>query len=74
MGDNVSGLRIKVSELYAAPRVTDELIGKLEHQQYYVSNWTDEYGLFQTIRMEKTMMFVILVLIIAVAALIWFLL
>ena len=69
MGENVTGLRLKVSELYAAPRVTDELISKLEHQQYYVSNWTDEYGsFFQAIRMEKTMMFVILVLIIAVAA------
>lgn len=68
LGDNVSGLRLKVSELYAAPRVTDELIDKLSNQ-YYITNWTDEYGsFFQAIRMEKTMMFVILVLIIAVAA------
>lgn len=69
LGDNVTGLRLKVSELYAAPRVTDELIGKLDPGKYYVSNWTDEYGsFFQAIRMEKTMMFVVLVLIIAVAA------
>jgi lipoprotein-releasing system permease protein len=69
LGDNVTGLRLKVSELYAAPRVTDDLIDKLSSSHYFVSNWTDEYGsFFQAIRMEKTMMFVILVLIIAVAA------
>lgn len=69
MGDAVTGLRLKVSELYAAPRVTDELIQRLNSQDLFVSNWTDEYGsFFQAIRMEKTMMFVILVLIIAVAA------
>jgi lipoprotein-releasing system permease protein len=69
MGSNVSGLRLKVSDLYAAPRVTDELINRLDARNYMVSNWTDEYGsFFQAIQMEKTMMFVILVLIIAVAA------
>ncbi len=69
MGNAVTGLRLKVSELYAAPRVTDELIQRLNSQDLFVSNWTDEYGsFFQAIRMEKTMMFVILVLIIAVAA------
>jgi lipoprotein-releasing system permease protein len=69
MGENVTGLRLRVSELYAAPRVTDELIDNLDSGKYNISNWTDEYGsFFQAIRMEKTMMFVILVLIIAVAA------
>ncbi len=68
MDDNVSGLRIRVNNLYSAPKVTTELQSGL-NQAYLVSNWTDEYSAyFKAIRMEKTMMFFILVLIIAVAA------
>lgn len=68
LGDNVSGLRIRVNDLYSAPKVTSELQGGL-NQEYLVGNWTDEYSAyFKAIRMEKTMMFFILVLIIAVAA------
>jgi lipoprotein-releasing system permease protein len=68
LGDTVSGLRLKVSDLYAAPRVSDELENALA-ENYIISNWTQDYGaFFKAIRMEKTMMFIILLLIIAVAA------
>lgn len=68
LGENVSGLRLKVSDLYAAPQVTYELQSGFK-QQYLVSNWTEQYGdFFKAIKMEKTMMFFILILIIAVAA------
>ncbi len=65
--DNVSGLRLKVTDLYAAPKVTDELQQALPN--YFVGNWTQEFGpYFKAIQMEKSMMFIILVLIIAIAA------
>lgn len=66
--DRISGLRLKVNNLYAAPGVAQALQNFLP-EKYTVSNWTQEYGtFFKAIRMEKTMMFLILLLIIAVAA------
>lgn len=68
LGDAVTALRIKVNNLYAAPKVAEELQNHFP-SGYIVSNWTQEYGLFfKSIRMEKTMIFLILLLIIAVAA------
>ncbi|MGB6977421.1 MAG: lipoprotein-releasing ABC transporter permease subunit [Gammaproteobacteria bacterium] len=68
LGDSVSGLRLKVPDLYTAPKVASKLQNSLS-EQYTVSDWTQEYGtFFKAIRMEKSMMFFILVLIIAVAA------
>lgn len=68
LGDAVSGLRLKVSDLYIAPRVANAIQTGFQ-QQYLVTNWTDEYGdYFKAIKLEKTMMFFILVLIVAVAA------
>jgi lipoprotein-releasing system permease protein len=68
MQQAVSGLRLRISNLYAAPDVS----GRLENilpEGYRVSNWTQEYGpLFKSIRMEKTMIFMLLLFIIAVAA------
>jgi lipoprotein-releasing system permease protein len=67
-GQSVSGLRLKVSDLYAAPKVSNQLQEKLP-SRYLVSNWTQEYGTyFRAIRMEKSMIFFILILIVAVAA------
>jgi lipoprotein-releasing system permease protein len=65
--DNVSGLRLKVADLYSAPKVTEQL--QLALPELSVGNWTQEYGpYFKAIQMEKSMMFIILVLIIAIAA------
>lgn len=67
LGNSVTGLRLKVSDLYVAPQVADELQAGFQ-QQYLVSNWTQQYGdFFKTLKMEKTMMFFILALIIVVA-------
>lgn len=64
----VSGIRVKVNNLYAAPTVSNRIAGKVS-SQYVITNWTQEYGaFFKAIQMEKTMMFIILLLIIAVAA------
>jgi len=63
-----NGLHIKLNDIYAANSVTETLQGNLPIG-YFVSNWTQRYGaFFSTLGMEKTMMFVILLFIIAVAA------
>jgi lipoprotein-releasing system permease protein len=68
LGNGVSGLRIKINNLYVAPKVTDELF-KMLPAHYSVTNWTQQYGAyFKAISMEKTMMFIILLFIIAIAA------
>lgn len=65
--NNVTGLRLKVTDLYAAPRVSDQLQTSLPNN--FVGNWTNEFGAyFKAIQMEKSMMFIILILIIAIAA------
>jgi lipoprotein-releasing system permease protein len=68
LGDAVSGLKLRISDVYDAPRLTDE-IDRMLGEGYRVGNWTEQFGaFFQAVKMEKTMMFMILLLIIAVAA------
>lgn len=67
MGDSVTALRLRVNDLYAAPKVADELQRGFQ-QQYLITDWTQQYGdFFKTLQMEKTMMFFILALIVVVA-------
>lgn len=66
-GKAVSGLYLKLNNIYAAPLVTDQLNMKLDNT-YYASNWTEQFGaFFDALSMEKTIMFVILMLIVGVA-------
>lgn len=68
LGDNIAGLNLKVKELDRAPLVSAELETML-NGEYYISNWTHEFGpTFKAIQMEKTTMFIVLLFIIAVAA------
>ncbi|EKE01335.1 MAG: hypothetical protein ACD_21C00156G0002 [uncultured bacterium] len=68
LGNNVTGLHLKITDLYRAPLVSEELRAQFNYA-YDVSDWTYEFGpLFKAIRMEKTMMFIVLMFIIAVAA------
>lgn len=68
LGNAVSGLRLKLQDFYAAPQIS-EGISKLLPSNYIVSNWTEDYGsLFHAISLEKTMMFLILLLLVAIAA------
>jgi lipoprotein-releasing system permease protein len=70
MGDKVSGLRLKLDDLYRAPQVSRDLGLKLGPQgAYYISDWTEQHAnFFRAVQMEKRVMFVILTLIVAVAA------
>lgn len=68
LGQGVTGVRLKISDVYAAPGLAHHLREQLLGQ-YAVGDWTEQFGaFFQAVKMEKTMMFFILVLIIAVAA------
>lgn len=68
LGDDISGLKMKIDDIYQAQTISKQLSKQLG-ETYQVSNWTDSFGaFFQAVKMEKTMMFLILLLIIAVAA------
>lgn len=66
--DSVEALRISFDDLFLAPtRIWD--IARAVPGQNRVSNWTRTHGnLFQAIQMEKTMIGLLLLLIVAVAA------
>ncbi len=69
MGNKVSGLRLKINDLFDAQAMTSELDDSLQPLgQYYVSNWTQHTNIFKAIQLEKRVMFIILTLIVAVAA------
>lgn len=68
LGDAISGLKMKIMDIYQAPAMSKQLQDELG-DDYQVGNWTQQFGaFFQAVKMEKTMMFLILMLIIAVAA------
>jgi lipoprotein-releasing system permease protein len=68
MNDRVSGVRLKLDDLFAAPTVVRELAGSLG-QELRVSDWTRNHAnFFRAVQIEKNMMFLILLLIVAVAA------
>lgn len=68
LGSDISGIKMKISHVYQAPEISYKL-AKLLGDEFQVGNWTQQYGaFFEAIKMEKTMMFMILLLIIAVAA------
>jgi lipoprotein-releasing system permease protein len=68
MGDTVTGVRLKLNDLFEAPRVSRELAGELPGM-YYVSDWTRSHAnFFRAVRTEKMVMFIILSLIVGVAA------
>jgi lipoprotein-releasing system permease protein len=68
MGDQVSGIRLALHDPFAAPRVVRELALRLGGG-FYVSDWTRNHAnFFRSIEITKSMMFVILLLVVAVAA------
>ncbi len=68
MGDGVTGVRLKLDDLFQAPTVSRELAESIPGI-YLVRDWTKEHAnFFRAIKTEKTVMFVILLLIVAVAA------
>lgn len=67
--DQVQGLRLKFDDLFQAPRIAYNIAHQLGDQEFYARDWTRSYGnLYQAIRMEKAMIGLLLLLIVAVAA------
>lgn len=68
LGNGVTGLRLKLTDLYAAPNVAEGL-AKILPKDLQVHDWTENFGdFFRVIALEKTTMFIILLMLIAVAA------
>jgi len=68
LGDAVSGVRLKIDDLFAARTVARELLVRLPRDTI-ASDWTRSYtNFFRAVEIEKRMMFIILTLIILVAA------
>lgn len=68
-GRSVQGLRIKVDDIYRAQLVAGQLQEQLG-SDYVLTDWSQTQGsLFQAVQMEKRMVTLLLLIIIAVAAL-----
>jgi lipoprotein-releasing system permease protein len=66
--DGVSGVRLKLDDLFAAPAVARELARTLRTDAE-LRDWTQSHAnFFRAVQIEKRVMFIILTLIVAVAA------
>jgi len=68
LGDAVSGVRLRLDDLFAARSVARELMARLP-QNLFASDWTRSHAnFFRAVEIEKRVMFIILTLIVLVAA------
>jgi lipoprotein-releasing system permease protein len=68
MDGGVTGVRLKLADMFASRQVARDLAIELG-KSYWVSDWTQRHAnFFRAVKTEKTVMFVILTLIVAVAA------
>ncbi|MCH9027421.1 MAG: lipoprotein-releasing ABC transporter permease subunit [Proteobacteria bacterium] len=69
LGDSVTGIRLQFDDVFAAPAGIKTFAGSLASaDRYRFSDWTVENAsYFRAIRIEKTMMSIILLLVVAVA-------
>jgi lipoprotein-releasing system permease protein len=65
----VSGIRLKVDDLFQAKEITNKVVKDLDNARYYGVDWTQKKANFiKALNLEKQMIGIILSLIIAVAA------
>ena len=68
MDQGVTGVRLKLDDLWNAWPLARDLANRLQGQ-YRVRDWTrDHENFFRSLKMEKTIMFILLSLLIAIAA------
>lgn len=66
--DRVTGLRLKLDDMMQAPLIARQIAAQLDGR-FWVNDWTRQHAnFFRAVQMEKTVMFIILSLIVAVAA------
>src|SRR5210317_2652059 len=67
-GEAVTGVRLSVTEIYASPEIVRE-VAREHGELVLVSDWTRRHvNFFRSIQITKSILFVILLLVIAVAA------
>ena len=67
-GKQVSGIRLTMEEPYQARQVAGELAADLDYR-YLVDNWTRQHkSFFRALEVERRMTFIVLFLVVAVAA------
>ncbi len=68
MGESVSGIEVRVNEIYKAREIADNIIDQIRFP-YWARDWMQmNQNLFRALKMERFVMFIILTLIILVAA------
>ena len=68
MGKDVTGVRVKIKDIFEAPRISLQLVEQLPGG-YLVNDWTKLHeNFFRAVQTEKRIMSIILILIIIIAA------
>jgi lipoprotein-releasing system permease protein len=66
--DETQSIRLKVSDVFSAPKIARQVLSNFDHY-VYINNWTRSQGhLFNDIQLVRMVMFIVLVLVIAVAS------
>ena len=69
LGDRVTGVEVRITDLFEAPREAERLREVAGRPELRANNWIDlNRNLFTWMKLEKTVMFIILALIVMVAA------
>jgi len=68
MANAVTGIEVRVDDIYKAKEIAEKIVGGLGFP-YWARDWMQmNHNLFSALKLEKTVMFIILVLIVLVAA------
>lgn len=68
MGQDVTGVRLKLHDIWQARSVARDLANRMEGI-YTVRDWSSDHAnFFRALKMEKTVMFILLSLVVAIAA------
>ena len=69
MGDDISGIRLNVADMYAAPMVVRAAAMALGKSTFLVDDWTVQHAnFFRSIQITKKILFIMLAAVVAVAA------
>ena len=66
LGEKASTYRLRLNDIFVAPSLTE---GLTDNSKVAASDWSADYGdFFRTVKMEKVMMFLLLMLVVGIAA------
>jgi lipoprotein-releasing system permease protein len=69
LGAGITGIEVRLADMFDAPRAASRLLRALDEPTLHSNNWIElNRNLFTWMKLEKTVMFVILALIVLVAA------